>query len=242
MPVFPLNPNPVPTIMDSFGAMDGLSLLRLLQMSSPSLPVGAYAYSQGLEYAVQRGWVHDEHSAAAWIRGVLEHNIGYWDVPLGYRLYQGWARDDGDALNRWNEMLFASRESGQIQAQERHLAVALEKVLAQLNVGDWWLKVRDPRCYLSIYMGVFVHWRVDFESAVCGLLWSTLENLTLAAIKLVPLGQSAGQRILHGGAPLLVCIAENGRNLADDEMGQAMPGYQMAVSLHETMYSRLFRS
>src|SRR5271169_4721513 len=87
------------------------SLWRLLHLASPALPVGAYAYSQGLEYAVHAGWVSDEESTFVWLRGIARRGLGTLDVPILLRLYRAWDQGDLVGIEQWNARLTASRET-----------------------------------------------------------------------------------------------------------------------------------
>ena len=102
-----------------------LALPRLLQLCSPALPVGAYAYSQGLEYAVERGWVRDEASAGDWILGLMDHNLCRLDLPIFVRLHQGWQTAHLEEVQCWNARLYASREAAELQREDAHLGAAL---------------------------------------------------------------------------------------------------------------------
>jgi len=221
------------------------SLFRLLQLASPSLPVGAYAYSQGLEYAVQANWVHDVDSCRDWLFGICRHNLAYWDLPVGMRIYRAWQNADSPSANYWNKLLWAGRESVQLQAQERQMAKSLLKLLAQWSIpmpqrqgcpdGDEW-------CFVTVYMFAARYWGIDRQSACQAWLWSWLENMVLAAVKLIPLGQTAGQNLLLEAVPLLSEAMALAATLRDDELGASLPAVAMACAKHETLYSRLFRS
>ena len=112
------------------------SLPRLLQLCSPSLPVGAYAYSQGLECAVERGWVRDEASAGDWILGLLNHGLRNLDLPVLARLYRAWRAADPNAARRWNAWLYASREAAELQREDHHLGTALARLLTDLGIAE----------------------------------------------------------------------------------------------------------
>src|SRR3569832_2312883 len=112
------------------------ALMRLLQLSSPMLPVGAYAYSQGLEHAVHAGWVRDERTAHVWIGGVLRGGLMRLDVPVLARLYHAWHMADDVAVHRWSSFLHASRESAELQQEDRHLGQALARLLRDLEIGE----------------------------------------------------------------------------------------------------------
>lgn len=219
------------------------ALPRLLQLCSPALPVGAYAYSQGLEYAVERGWVRDEASAGAWILGLLGHNLRRLDIPVFARLHRSWRDDDLNAVRCWNARLFASREAAELQREDQHLGAALARLL-----GDLGLKEAEPWrnasrvCFATLFSLAVVKWEIPLPEAATGYAWTWTENQVAAATRLIPLGQTASQRLLVTAGPAVTAMVEQGLSLPDDEIGAAAPGLALVSALHETQYSRLFRS
>ncbi|MGA7802097.1 MAG: urease accessory UreF family protein [Gammaproteobacteria bacterium] len=233
----------VTPITNSTTAPEGAALLRLLQLASPTLPVGAYAYSQGLESAVDAAWVADEAAAREWILGLLDHNLADLDIPLLVRLYTAWQEKEEAAVARWTRFLWASRESAELRAEDRALGVALARLLADLGVDaarPW--AAADATTYATLFALAAVSWNIALADAAAGYLWSWCENQVAAAIKLVPLGQTAGQRILCRCAERIPAVVEHGLGLADADIGSAVPGLAIASARHETQYSRLFRS
>lgn len=224
-------------------AVDDIALLRLLQLASPALPVGAYAWSQGLETAVERGWVTDETTSERWIRGLLQHSLGYLDVPVLARLHRAWTLGDKSQVAHWNAFLFAAREAAELQQEDRHLGAALIRLLHDLGIErakPW--RVAPRVCFATAFSLAATSWDIPLRETVMGYLWTWTENQVAAATKLVPLGQTAGQRILSRAAPPIVAVTNQGMTLADDDIGCALPGLGIAGALHETQYSRLFRS
>lgn len=220
-----------------------LAGLRLWQLISPTLPVGAYAYSAGLEYAVEAGWVADASDAADWIGGQLRNTLSYVDVPLMARLYAAWADHDPATVRYWNAYLAASRETAELLAEDRHLGAALLKVLDDLGVGraqSW--PAPEPATFAAAFAGAAVTWEIGVKPAAEGYLWAWLENQVAAALKLVPLGQTAGQRMLFDLAGHIPGATAAGLSRSEDDIGYSSPGVAHASSRHETQYSRLFRS
>lgn len=219
------------------------SLLRLLQLVSPALPVGAYAYSQGLETVVQQGRVADEAGVQDWILGVLSHGLARVDLPLLLRMQQAWARHDNERLEFWSAMLAALRESRELLDEDRQLAAALARLLEALGLAQattW--RAHPQRSYPLLFALAAQHWGIAALDAVGGYAWSWAENQVAAAIKLVPLGQTTGQRILGRVVERIPDAVAIAARLEDDEIGAAAPGLAMASAWHETEYSRLFRS
>ena len=224
-------------------AIDGLPLLRLLQLVSPALPVGAYAYSQGLEQAVARGWVHDQASARNWILGLLAYPLTYQDVPVLARLYRAWQMIDLVSVRYWNAWLYACREAGELQREDRHLGLALARLLAELGLAEaasW--READQVCFATLFALAAARWEIPLQQTASGYLWTWLENQVAAATRLVPLGQTASQRLLAQAQPAILKAVQQGLALEDDELGCSAPGLSLAAMLHEVQYSRLFRS
>ena len=220
-----------------------LGLLRLLQLVSPSLPVGMYSYSQGMEQAVENGWIKDEAQTQAWLAGVLRHGLGCLDAPLLVRLYEAWAVDNIDAVEHWSMELTAMRETAELRAEDRQTGQALARLLDGLGVEQAKAWSRHPHAsFATLFALAAVEWGVPKSQAVTGYVWSWLENQALCAVKLVPLGQLAGQRLLHELAREIPGLVNAALDLPDDEIGSSSFALSLASSRHERQYSRLFRS
>jgi urease accessory protein len=221
----------------------GAALPRLLQLASPALPVGAYAYSQGMEYAVHAGWLRDEESAAGWILGLLHHLIGRVDVPVLARLYRAWKANDEQALQYWCGYLRACRESRELQEEDRQLGGALARLLRDLGIEEAAPWMAHPTVGFAVpFTLAAARWRVPLQAAAQGYVWSWTENQTAAAIKLVPLGQTAGQRILSRACAAIPAVVTRGLDLEDEQIGFVAQRLAIGSALHEHQYSRLFRS
>ncbi len=216
--------------------MTSLALLRLV---SPSLPVGAYSYSRGLEYAVEAGWVRDADTAGRWIRGVLADAVAPLDGPVLARMLDAWRDGDVDRALRWNGFLAGCRETAELLREDEAMGAALARLLVDLGVDV----PRAPLGYTAAFALACARWDVPPADAVAGYLWAAGESQIGAAIKLVPLGQTDGQRIataliadIPGWAAAALAIDD------DDDIGGVSPMQAMASALHETQYTRLFRS
>jgi urease accessory protein len=221
-------------------------LLRLLHLCSPTLPIGTFAYSQGLEPAQEAGWVRDEDGARAWIVGLLGSQLASLDLAVLARLYGAWGDDESPAppgVATWSAFLLASRPSAELQAEERHLGGALARVLAGLGLPEaaaW--AARDDVTYAAMFALAARRWDVPLPAAAHGFAFAWAEAQVSAAVRLVPLGQSAGQRILVAAAAAIPGAVERALALPADEIGTAAPRLAVASAWHETQYSRLFRS
>jgi urease accessory protein len=217
--------------------------LRLWQLISPALPIGAFAYSQGLEYAAEEGWVNNEETAAQWITGLINHSLSALDVPILSRLYNAWLANDMEKVVYWNNYLQASRESKELLIEDRQIGSALKQLLCDLELeqAKQWPESEQP-CFATMFALAASHWQVSLDETCQGFLWSWSENQVAAAIKLIPLGQTAGQRILSRIVHEIPQAVEHGLRLTDDDIGMAAHGLGIASALHETQYTRLFRS
>jgi urease accessory protein len=218
-------------------------LLRLLQLASPALPIGAFAYSQGLEAAVDAGWVSDEESAHAWIVGLLDQSLASVEVPVLARQHRAFAAGDAGEVRRWNDVLRASRGAAELQAEDQRLGGALARLLETLGIAEAAAWVNDPRAtHATVFALACVRWEIPLANGAAGLLFAWAENQVGAACRLVPLGQSAGQRILSAAVAAIPDAAARGLALGDDEIGFQAARHAVAAARHETQYSRIFRS
>jgi len=220
-----------------------LGLVKLLQLVSPALPIGMYSYSQGLERAVEDGWIGNERQAGEWIGGILERCQTKTDLPCLSRLYDAWGKADVAAVERWSLHLLACRETSELRTEDRQSGQALARLLAGLNVEGAEVWIRHPSATLATGFSLAaVSWKIPKFEAAVGYLWSWLENEVLCAVKLVPLGQAAGQRLLSQLAEQLPGQVTAALDLNDGEIGGSAFGLGLASSRHEVQYSRLFRS
>ena len=223
--------------------MDANALLHLLHLASPALPIGAYAYSQGLESAVHAGAVRSEGEAREWILGLLAHAQGNLDVPVLARLHAARAHGDGDALDRWTAFLAASRESRELQEEDRALGRALARLLADLDVAGARELMAHPNATLAAAFALAaVAYAIPLHEAASGYLFAWLENQVAAAVRLVPLGQTSGRRVLLAGIAAIPGVVTRALALDDDAIGAATPGLAALSARHESQYTRLFRS
>jgi len=224
------------------GETGAMQLLRLLQLASPTLPVGAYAYSQGMEHAIEQKWLTDAESTQEWIIGVLQHNMVYVDLPIFSRLYSTLSDHQAEAFEYWNQYLLASRESRELQNEDLHLGNALIQLLANLGIELASARIDYPTSFAAAFALASVHWNIELGDAAAALLWSWADNQVAAAIKLVPLGQTAGQCILVKCMEKIPRAISKALAMEDGEIGFSSPALAIGSAHHETQYSRLFRS
>lgn len=218
-------------------------LLRVFQLVSQSLPVGAFAYSQGLEAAVEAGWVHDEQSLADWLSMQLNESLARTDLPILARLSDAIRRDDEVAQLAWCQRLVAMRETSELRCDDCDRGRALARLMRDLAIplSKRWRDERDVP-YAQFFALLASAWQIPLATAVEAYAWGWLENQVLAGVKLIPLGQVAGQRLLLELAGRIPAICRRALDTGDDEIGGTLPIVALASSRHETQYTRLFRS
>ena len=198
---------------------------RLLQLASPTLPVGAYSYSGGLEAAIEAGLVTDAASAQRWIGDVLEHSVMKMEAPMLLKMIE----QPGPS---WNEQFLASRETAELRAETVQMGYSLNRLLPELGVEPC---AYDEPSFPAAYAQAVRAWGIPARQALTAYLWAWLENQVMAAVKAVPLGQTDGQR-------MLLALGARLHEVSEDEPGNFAPGLAILSSKHETQYSRLFRS
>ena len=223
-----------------------LRLVRLLQLASPTLPVGAFSYSQGLEAAVESGVVHDAASAKKWITDVLSFSVARAEAPCFLRLASAWQTLDWNGVRNWNETFLATREAAELRAETVQMGYSLRRLISSLAgfdvAGMRRLDELDEPSFPCAYSFAAVQWQIDPREALLAYFWSWLENQVMAALKAVPLGQTDGQRMLLALSASLADLVDAAIAMDDEDIGSFAPGLALASSRHESQYSRLFRS
>ncbi|WP_045856685.1 urease accessory protein UreF [Teredinibacter purpureus] len=218
------------------------TLLHLLHLVSPSLPVGAYAYSQGQEYAVDAEWLTETEALPNWIAGILAYSVGQLDLPILRRLYNAWQRNDISEVNRWNNFIRANRETHELLLEDEQLGKALKRLLCSLNITAAQTPLESPSSFVTQFALAGVQWKIELDDLAQGFMWSWLENQIAAATKSVPLGQTHAQQLLMTLMEPIPSVCEKAKHLSDEELGVGLPALAIASSRHERQYSRLFRS
>lgn len=219
-----------------------LALLGLMQLISPALPIGAFAWSQGLESAFELGWVTNEAELGQWLDGVLDDGLSRCELPLLARLQRAWAAADGEAINEWNDWLHATRETAELSDEDSRLGSALVRLLGSLELLPADGLMPEEPGYVTVFAWVAHRRNVPVRQTLLGFAWVWLENQLAVACKALPLGHTAAQRLNEQLRPALVTAIDAALARADDELGPILPGLALASAHHETQYSRLFRS
>ncbi|OTG79704.1 urease accessory protein [Acinetobacter sp. ANC 5054] len=213
-------------------------LLSLLTLSSTTLPIGAYCYSQGVESAIDQGLIHDEASSIAYFEEVLEMLLVRFELPLLKRLIEHF--DQAEQFDDWAQFYRASRESKELLAESQQLAFSLNAWIRDVLKQP--VKLKKQLGFVPIYAQLCGELKLNVAEVLTAYTFTVLENQVLAAVKTVPLGQMSGQRILWHLHRLIPQAIQDAMALQDFELSSALPKYAMLSMAHETQYSRLFRS
>jgi urease accessory protein len=221
--------------------MNAAALLNLLQFASPALPIGGYSYSQGLEAAIEAGFVHDAESGRRWIADYLHEVSANWDAPLLWRLLKAFEARDGASVALWSERFLASRDTAEFRAETVQMGYSLTRLIAELgvaNVEALGAEVSLPVAFACAVDGL----GVPHDEALLAMLFAWVENQVLVCVKSVPLGQVAGQRMLISLRDDIERAALCAKTLGDDALSNWAPGLSILSMRHEVQHGRIYRS
>jgi urease accessory protein len=229
------------------------ALLQLIWLASPALPVGGFSYSEGLESAIDSGQVSDEASVGRWLLDQLGLSLQRAELPLLASAFKAWQRADStqitERITELNHWSLLTRESREMRQQTEQMGRSMTEWLRQRRPDD----ARVPQLAA---LRPAPTWPVAFALAAAstgaplrevllafGFGWA--ENMVQASVKSVPLGQSAGQRLLAGLADALPAAVDAAMATAvagDGARQNLAPMLAITSARHEAQYSRLFRS
>ena len=221
------------------------ALMALMCWLSPSFPVGAYAYSHGLEWAAEAGDVRDEASLSAWLADILLDGFGRNDAILLAEACRAVRAEDGAALRSLNDLALAFAPSGELRletAQQGRSFLDAARAAWPCPAVAAVDGLAGPVAYPVALGTVAAAHGVPERDTVRAFLTALAQNLVSAAIRLAPIGQTAGQRVLAGLLPRLSRLAEDVLLLGEDDLGGATFRADLGSLRHETQYTRLFRS
>ena len=223
---------------------DRQQLLRLLQLASPLLPVGGYSYSEGLESLISQSVILDRVTLQAWIDRELQTGSIRIETAMMDRAYLAGTQSQRERLQYWNQWLSAARETEELRHQSWQMGGSLAKLAIELTpeIRSLIISIGSP-CNYAIAFGVTAQfWQIDRQATISAYLHSWVTNQIGAGVKLIPLGQTAGQQILWQLQDRLDLLAQTIPELADEDLYACSWGLSLASMQHETLYSRLFRS
>ena len=227
-------------------APPALAFLQLLRLASPSLPVGGFSYSEGLEAAVDQGLVRDEADALAWLVDQLHLSLGLSDLPVVAHAVAAWRTDDLATISSLNGWVAATRETAELRRQSEQTGRSLAVWLRLGHAGDARLAHLESLPPAATWPVAFALAGALTGAATHDILlafaaaWA--ENQVQAAMRAMPLGQSAGQRLIAGLQPEIAVVVEAATARPIDDLQAFTPMLAIVSSQHETQYSRLFRS
>jgi len=225
------------------GAEAPAALLRLLTWTSPAFPVGAFSYSHGLEWAIEAGAVRDAESLGAWLDDLLRHGSARSDAVLFVHVWRAVRAGDWAGAAGLAELSAALQPS-----RERALEATAQGAAFALGIGAAWPceaydEVGAPELTYPVALAIAAAAHgLPLRASLAGMLHAFASNLVSAGVKLIPLGQSAGLRLLAGLEPVLLELLDEAERASLDEIGGCAILSDVASMRHETQYTRLFRT
>ena len=234
---------PMLVIIHIVMSISQLSLLRLMNLMSPTLPIGGFTYSQGIEQAIESDWITDINNAQQWLENQLFFGLTYTDLPILIKLYDSISVVDKDQAQKWSDILLACRETKELRQEEVNRGRSLTKIIKNLESSAviGWEEVTNTN-HLSGYALVSNIWQIPIDELLLGYSWSWLENQVSAIVKIIPLGQTDGQQLLNKLVREVPEVIRKSKEVSVEDIGMSQPAFAIASSLHETQYTRIFRS
>lgn len=222
-------------------------LLLLLQLCNSSLPLGAYSYSEGLETLVEEKQIIDSKSLNKWLVNELKYGSIRIELAIVIRSYNCYLKKDLEGLLYWNNWFSASRETAELRQQSWQMGKSLLKLILSFEPENQFLSqvikgFHDP-CNYAIAFGIITaYWEIKIENLLLGYVHNWVNNLINVGVKLIPLGQTEGQKLLLNINHEIIKNMTDILSLKDDELSSCSWGLSLASIKHENLYSRLFRS
>jgi urease accessory protein len=235
----------MPKVISRPAPLTATALLQLMWLASPALPVGGFSYSEGLEAAVDTGRVHDEATAGAWIVDQLHLTLARADLAVVAGAHRAWSRGDSTRIAELNDWVRLTRETMELRLQTEQMGRSLLEWLRndaqaeQLPLAQ--CAALPPSYPVAFALAASTSAASTGEIVLaCAFGWA--ENMMQSAIKTVPLGQSAGQRILARLGQAIPQAVDHALASTDEDRQAFTPMLAILSSQHEIQYSRLFRS
>ena len=235
---------PTPVVSPT-GELPAASLLQLIWLASPALPVGGFSYSEGLEAAVEWGGISNEASAADWLSAQLQLSLARSDLPVIASAIAAWRAADLARVRELNDWLLQTRETSEMRQQTEQMGKSLLEWLRNHEGAD---AARIAACaalpptYPVAFALAAAPTAASVRDCLLAYAFSWAENMMQAALKSVPLGQSAGQRLLARLSREIPPAVEAALVMLDADRQAFSPMLAILSARHETQYSRLFRS
>ncbi|MES2362873.1 MAG: urease accessory UreF family protein [Pseudomonadota bacterium] len=221
------------------------SLIQLIWLASPALPVGGFSYSEGLEVAVERAGVATESIAGSWLADQLHLTLARGDLAVIAQAIPAWRANQLPRIRQLNDWVLQTRETSELRAQAEQMGRSLLEWLRNhegANAEHIQACASLPPTYPMAFALAASQTEAGVRDCLLAYAFGWAENMMQAALKSVPLGQGSGQRILAQLSREIPLAVETALNLPDDERQAFSPMLAILSSQHETQYSRLFRS
>ncbi len=224
--------------------MSPTQLLSLLQLASPTLPVGAYSYSEGLEILVERGAIASASDLQSWLENALTSGAIRIEAAILARIWQAQNQQNYSQLQSWNHWTSATKETEELRQQSWQMGRTLQRLLSEIQPSllPSLTTIGTPSNYVVVFGIAAAAWQIPLPETLLGYLQSWATNQITAGIKLIPLGQTTGQKLLLDLQPSFIQASQEILTLTDDDLSSCNWGLTLASMAHETQYTRLFRS
>ncbi|WP_017295169.1 urease accessory protein UreF [Geminocystis herdmanii] len=222
-------------------------LLLLLQLCNSSLPLGAYSYSEGLETLVEKKLIIDSQGLKHWLLNELKYGSIRVESAMIVRSYHSYQAKKIEDLLYWNNWFSASRETAELRQQSWQMGKSLLRLINSFEPDNLFLQtvinnLKSSGHYSIVFGVITAHWQIEIENVLLGYLHNWVNNLVNVGVKLIPLGQTEGQKLLLNFNKEITQQLTKILSLKDDELSSCSWGLSLASIQHQQLYSRLFRS
>jgi urease accessory protein len=227
------------------GQQHAPALIQLIWLASPALPIGGFSYSEGVEAAIEQGFIQDEHSAANWLIDQLHLTQSRGDMAVIGQMVAAWRSKDLERLAYLSHWVHATRETAELRLQSEQMGRSMLEWLRNqdaIDAATMALCNRWIPTYPLMFALALSQTGAPLEQCLQAYAFGWAENMVQAAIKAVPLGQNSGQRILTQLAQHIAPAVQHALNVNDETRQAFSPMLAILSAQHETQYSRLFRS
>jgi urease accessory protein len=236
----------VPRVREPAAPIPAAALLQLMWLASPALPVGGFSYSEGLEPAVESGRVTNENSASTWLLDQLHLSLARSDIAVVSRAFKAWQRGDMASITELNAWVTTTRETSEVYQQTQQMGRSMVEWLKNRGLADERIaqigELKPAPTWPVAFALAAAQTGAPLREALLSFAFGWAENMVQAALKAVPLGQNAGQRVLAALAVQIPDAVDHAMRLMDSERQAFTPMLAILSAQHETQYSRLFRS